>query len=210
MFKRLIVITGIILITASCTQQNVRQEAKQAPEPVTKPDISTDNYDFRKTKWGMTRQEVIKTENRRMLINRSDVISYRESFLNKIYGLHYRFQNEKLVAACYFLNETLNTNDEYETEYIILKEMLIEKYGFPIKSGLRQLKNGKDTDVKGTQFRPVEMVKLGRAEYRTEWETPETHIFLTMQNIDSELFLLISYISKTNKHSSIEEMINKL
>ena len=88
-------------------------------------------YDFRKTNWGMSKEQVRATEEREPHFEDNTILSYEVTISEKGFECAYLFLEDKLYGSrCLFLEEHTNKN-LYIDDYEELKEILTKKYGKP-------------------------------------------------------------------------------
>jgi len=152
-----------------------------------------DNYDFRKTRGGMTQAQVKASESNTLASNNvpskifDKVIAYEGGVAGYSTFYGYRFISNQLVEAGYvFLQKHSNKND-YIYDYKKIKKILTEKYGEPTEDDIIWKKSLYRDDPE----RYGMAVARGDLIYATEWLTPSTKIYLTLMgdnyNIDMKL-----------------------
>jgi hypothetical protein len=73
-----------------------------------------ENYDFRFTSWGMTQEEVIASEEKMDLVEKTDnMIKYKTQILGKNFELHYLFAEDKLIGSVYKLDDNYLTSNNF-------------------------------------------------------------------------------------------------
>ena len=92
-----------------------------------------EDYDFRKTRWGMSREEVKATETWELYEDSygetdEEVIRFRGSIADLECTLSYEFWFNQLISAYYIFR---NKSDLLNDEYILFQQILTKKYGFP-------------------------------------------------------------------------------
>jgi len=88
-------------------------------------------YDFRKTNWGMSKEQVRATEEWEPDLEEHTILSYKVTVSEKDFECAYLFLEDKLYGSRYlFLEEHANKN-LYIDDYEELKEVLTKKYGKP-------------------------------------------------------------------------------
>jgi len=108
-----------------------------------------DEVDFRKVRWGMTKIEVISSEDLKPESFAGPSITYRTLLLGKEMYLIYEFIDNKLIDAVYlFLAET-------ENDYTEIERIISKKYGEPISKR-----------------------NTGITDFYYKWDTPLTEILL--------------------------------
>ena len=90
-----------------------------------------ENYDFRKTRWGMSRDEVKPTEDTTFVAEDETFLSYDGHVANMDCYISYRFVNNILVSAMYRFTEEHSNKNDYLYDYFKLKRILKKKYGDP-------------------------------------------------------------------------------
>jgi len=152
-------------------------------------DIAFSNqYDFRKVNWGMSKEEVEKAEQgtEKLLTKEENWLAYKEKVGGLECNLWYEFFHNKLILAYYIFSKEYIDPDGYIYDYSHLRALLKGKYGEP-----------------NTSFSddPTEWEE-GNSGYWTLWfypdrESSETGIFLQIVN-DTEqgkIILQIRYNS---------------
>ncbi len=101
-------------------------------------------YDFRNTRWGMTKEEVKASESEKLLkemkFDEKEVVSYGFDEVIIYAGktasinvqIHYCFLNDHLIHAAYILAEQYEDKTLYITVFDRLRETLTEEYGSPV------------------------------------------------------------------------------
>ena len=88
-------------------------------------------YDFRKTNWGMSKEQVKATENKKPDFEDNTMLSYEVTISEKDFECAYLFLEDKLYGSGYlFFGEHTNKN-LYIDDYEELKEILTKEYGKP-------------------------------------------------------------------------------
>ena len=92
----------------------------------------SDEFDFRKTRWGMSKEEVKNTEVQKPLYDQHGILVYKTELLGKPFELVYTYKNNELIAAGYELQGDVSKHD-YVSVYKALVELVQKRYGPPIK-----------------------------------------------------------------------------
>jgi len=88
-------------------------------------------YDFRKTNWGMSKEQVKATEDKKPNFEDNTMLSYEVTISEKDFECTYLFLDDKLYGSGYlFFGEHTNKN-LYIDDYEELKEILTKEYGKP-------------------------------------------------------------------------------
>ena len=86
-------------------------------------------YDFRETTWGMSKEQVKATEDKKPGIEDDSSLAYKVTIKEKEFACSYSFLEDKLYAGGYiFIGEQTNEN-LYIEDYEDIKETLTKKYG---------------------------------------------------------------------------------
>lgn len=88
--------------------------------------------DFRQTRWGMTRQEVLKVETG---VLEEDILIFRTTYLDYAVALEYAFYKGQLIVATYIPLRHHQDVQVYYAEYLRIAEHLIKEHGQPHKQG---------------------------------------------------------------------------
>jgi len=178
-------------------------------------------YDFRKTNWGMSKEQVRATEDESLEmkdlekeIKKNDFlvehIVYKVRIGDKHYHCDYVFLEDKLYLAHYSPEKRYSDLNNYIRDYEEIKEILIKKYGKPDMKKLKALEDREEicwkTDLlKDDKSKWGIAVSKGELSYMLIWETPTTNIEISLEglvlpemNIE-EVFLRVSYKSKELK-----------
>jgi len=146
--------------------------------------------DFRNTEWGMSREQIQKTESGELLEDSNNKITYIETLVNYPVLLVYKFNENKLIWASYGLRQVNDTDDEYLEDFINFDAVITKKYG---KSKKLDKWTEKDSEYKDD---PALAVKKGDLVMWRSWESPTTIIKLIMYGYSSKFNLDTYYFSK--------------
>lgn len=162
--------------------------------------VTTNQYDFRQTNWGMSKEEVKATEDKKPFSEDATSLFYKEmEIIGRSFFCHYSFMQNKLYESSYSIGTTLgevhsNKND-YIDDYENLKELFTKKYGKPKREEViwkNDLFKNKKQDW-GTA------ISIGHLGYVATWETPTTEIGMVLAGNNYEIFLSVGYKSKELK-----------
>jgi len=162
------------------------------------PNISYgEQYHFRKTKWGMSIEEIIEAEkpkkNRNIkMIKKTDykLLSYKGYIAGFSSYILYTIREGKLTnTQCTILD--INEGRKYFEKYDILKEFLTENYGNPVQEIYKI-----DDEYKDDLEKIISILKKNPFAYYVTWETPETKIILRIKRLPTGVILSNQYISK--------------
>jgi len=172
-----------------------KQETKQ------KVPSKNAKYDFRKTNWGMSMEQVKATEDKKPDSEYDTSLVYYVKIVGDDYLCGYSFLQDKLYNTGYvFVGKHTNENlyiDDYEN----LKEILTEKYGKPKSDRTTWHNDLYKSDRSEWGF----AVSLGHLSYGAIWETPKTYITLVLNGDNYKINLLIAYNSV-----ELDEWVDKI
>jgi hypothetical protein len=168
-----------------------------------------EEYNFRKTVWGMTKESVKHTEKRKPVFDRENDLVYNDTLMSLNMGVFYHFVENKLVSSGYGVIEKHSNKNLYINDYKELKNVLLEKYGDP-----------SDRWFDGEKYKEILWlndlykdnpshwgfaISLGHLVYQSCWETDETEIVLKLNGDNYEIQLNLVYYSKKLKHLEEKE-----
>jgi len=162
------------------------------------PNISYgEQYHFRKTKWGMTIEEIMEEEKPKKnleykMIKKTDydTLLYKGYIAGFSSNILYTIREGKLTnVQCTILD--IKEGREYFEKFDIIKEFLTETYGKPIKEVYKI-----DDKYKDNLEEIISVLKKNFFAYYTTWETPETKIILSLHRLPTGVILNNQYISK--------------
>ena len=152
----------------------------------------SNEYDFRKTKWGMSKEEVKKTEELKPIIDLGGMLVYQTTLIEKPFDLLYRFEKNKLVIAGYEIQAEANKYD-YLSIHESLVKLLQKKYGEPTKNEFIW-KEGENSNYNSVQLNVA--VGSGKLSKLAEWETDTSKIIINCIGMRSQISLAIVYTPK--------------
>jgi len=162
----------------------------------------SEKYDFRKTNWGMSREQVKATEDSKLNIEDDNVLGYEGTVNGKDCVYVYHFLEDKLYYSGYGFTLGHTNLNLYLDDYEELKEWLTKKYSKPKTDtpGLWKVYTYKDDK---SQWGLA--ISLGYLSYEATWETSTTKINLSLSGHNNKISMLIFYYSK-----ELEEWANKI
>lgn len=177
----------------------------QQSKSETKPDIETQekkpqhslvdlikndsNYDFRKVRWGMTKKEVMNSEDARLLKNEDDRLDYAISLFGYDCNVSYSFINEKLSTADLKIRQPHVDPALYYEDYKSLKEYLAPLYG----NALSDKCEWKNEIYRGDESKWGFAVSLGFLSCRTLWHNERTQIALLISGGNHQITTNLEY-----------------
>lgn len=166
----------MIVITPTCIVAKVQSE-----------EASEDTFDFRNTNWGISRKEVIQSEEANPAMENKDSLAFTDIKLGeKDVTAFYAFDNDELIRGSYTIDETHINPLKYLDDYNELKELYIEKYGEPLSDD--QIWNDKTfSDDLGYSL------MFGYVSYMTMWTTETTSICFYLGGDTGDINFYIYY-----------------
>jgi hypothetical protein len=90
-----------------------------------------EDYDFRNTRWGMSKEDVLVSEPGEPVVQIDTQIGYFTEILDMNIYLAFIFDNERLVSALYALKDVRENLDDSLKDFEDFKHILTMKYGEP-------------------------------------------------------------------------------
>ena len=170
----------------------------------------SNEYDFRKTNWGMSMEEVAEAEDALELQYGESPLP-GESYEAKVGGLdcyiNYYYIGDKLTSTEYEFSYEATLEYLCINNYSHLKEKLVEKYGEPIR----------DEDIWIDDLYKDNPKNWGRAVTRNhllryaQWETPNTRITIILAGDEyGNIALKIKYRSQQIKEFEEEFRVKEV
>jgi|GEM_PF-1096233 len=174
--------------TGNSTKEDELQQPKENKE------VLVDDpgpFDFRRVRWGMSKDDVRKRE-RSVGEDVNEGLVYSERIIDKKASLIYLFDDNKLWRAGYTLSEKYSNNNNYVDDYNDIVSALKDKYGKPKTDKTfwsKDLYKGRHQD-RGTAY------SLGHVTSMATWERGNTEICATISGENYEISVLVFYSSK--------------
>ena len=150
-------------------------------------------FDFRKTRWGMSMEDVIAREGQPHQKNGDEGLAYAGNLLGHKVQTAFIFSDDKLVRAGYVLAEEQYSNkNSYVDAYDSIVSSLKEKYGKPASENTywsRDLYKN-DYSRRGMAY------SLGDVQTTTEWNQGSTEIAAQIYGNNYKISVRIIYSSK--------------
>ncbi len=141
--------------------------------------------DIRNLYWGMSIQQVMETEQVRLIPDGNTLFGMNISAFGMTGMMFFEFDQDELVLAGYLFIENHPDGDAYLDDYRAVVETLSERYGEPAETITEW--TGNEREDMGEAFLD------GALQLRTEWETQRSSIACGLLN-DRDLFgLLVGY-----------------
>lgn len=161
-------------------------------------------FDFRKTKWGYSKYQVLSSEKLKPMIDTNNIIGYETTIAGMKCLIGYIFANNKLTRSKYVFEEEHSNLNDYIVDYEMLKGFLNKKYGnYSNKDDAFWLNDLYKDDVQQRGF----AISLGQLFYQSNWPTQKTNIDLLLSGENYKISLVIEYVSKQFKN--LEEKLKE-
>ncbi len=164
-----------------------------------------DDFTFRKTRWGMSMDEVKASETLEVARQEADLLVYEAKVINKDVFILYRFVGNKLTRAKYFLNEKHMNNNDFIADYNDFKEILKKKYGEPKEDNMVW----KNNLYKGKYSGWGTAISMGHLVYFSTWETESSEIINSLSGDNFKIICLVEYGSKEFKELEMKAKESK-
>lgn len=172
-------IVAILLIVCLSLSYSAFAETLFEFAPNTSP-IEIEDPDFRNTKWGMTKNEVIAQESGLdIYLDEEHSLAYKDTLSNFPVLIIYSFdENDILKSSMYVIEEehSYAQYGMYIANYSTLKESLIKKYGKLKETDKRWINTALKSSGEDTAF------TIGALAYYGEWKTKTTKITIILHN----------------------------
>ncbi len=154
------------------------------------------DYDFRKTRWGMSQNEVLGSEEIVPVEKSDNLLRYSTEVLGRNVDLLFSFVDEKLIEASYRLTENYLVSDHFIRVYSEFQDALREKYGVPQEQSITWVNNlyKKDRSKRGLAL------SLGHVAYNSAWKTANTVITCSLREQNYNILCLVEYRSAEFDH----------
>ncbi len=153
------------------------------------------DFNFRKTKWGMSEKEVLASEKMKPASQDKNSIDYSTQVLNKNVLLSYSFIQDKLVQAYYLLRENHTDHNKYITDYEDFKKIIFEKYGNPAVDEYKWTNNL----FRGQSDKYGLALASGHVFGVAVWNTELTEISTYVGGDNFEILCSVRYLSLKHK-----------
>lgn len=194
-----VVTTETPAVTAGPTpEQSVSPQPSASPGPQSKPE---ENFDFRATRWGMTRDEVKESEPRGPKHETEDSLIFEGSYRDLITFITYQFKDGKLYRAGVLYPEKLASDSLYLENYENLKQDVIKAYGTPVVDGETLL----NTNAVIEPDKKAEAVCRGDLMLGTQWDVPGSVVILMIRGDGEKCLVSLIYASEAVMGSPSEK-----
>lgn len=160
---------------------------------------------FRKTTWGMSQDQVKKSEPSELVHEDEELLGYKATVLGNSVHIYYLFTKNKLVRARYFIAEAHTNRNDYISDYNTFKNAYTEKYGEPLDDNTLWKNSLYKKDHEQWGF----AVSIGHLVYHSKWliDDGETDLTLMAMGENYKITVISEYVSR--KLKGIEEAAKK-
>jgi hypothetical protein len=149
-------------------------------------------YDFRKTNWGMSKEQVKASEKGEIVVENENTVIFMVPDFDDNFQCGYDFLENKLYSSLYRFSGEHSNKNLYIDDYERLKGALTKKYGKPIADNIEW----KNNIYKDDRANWGMAISLGYLMYFSMWETPATWISLILSGDNYDIGFGILYQSK--------------
>jgi hypothetical protein len=155
---------------------NSRQEAEDEPPRTALVDVIKGDraFDVRKARWGMTREEVKKSETLQLLSDKKEMVEYKFMLLGIKSRIQYKFQDNRLASAEYVIEQDDVNPSRFYDDFKALKGFLRQLYNTPVSDEKIWTNDIYKAEEKNWGF----AISLGFLTCKTTWQNATTKIFL--------------------------------
>ena len=138
---------------------------------------SGNKYDFRKTTWGMTLEQVKKSEEIPVHDSSDKWLMYHTVLNQKDAEIEYIFTNGKLTQATYTINEGYYDPADTYDDFVMFEDVLTKKYGKA--TSVEKIGVGTES-IRKSLSEPVAM-SLGYLILKSTWNLKKSSILHVVQ-----------------------------
>lgn len=162
---------------------------------------------FRNTKWGFSKNDVIGTENAKPVADESRYLIYSTELDEMSGKIKYNFNEEgKLMSASYIFKIEDENYKKCIKDYDFFKKLLKEKYSSPETDGLLWINEPADK----SENKWASHLATGNIVFSAIWKTSKTFIELSLYNVNKQIYLTIDYTSTIYKENFSPGDIKKI
>lgn len=154
-----------------------------------------DDYNFRKTKWGMSIAQVKSSEPLDVVKEDETLLGYKTTVIGKDVFIFYFFIDNQLARARYVLAKSHTNKNDFITDYNDFKEILTKKYGKP-----KQDKSFWKNDLYKDNYSDWgTAISIGHLVYLSSWDTQDTEINNMLMGDNFNISCMVEYRSNDLK-----------
>lgn len=154
--------------------------------------IFAGGYDFRKTRWGMSMEQVKASESLKVAQTEKNMLAYRTNIIGKNVFIIYYFVHNKLFQARYALLDSHTNKNDFITDYNDFKKILTRKYGIPDQDRTIWRNDLYKNDPSNWGMAVI----VGNLVYISNWQTHDTEITCLLGGDNFKATCGVEYKSK--------------
>lgn len=178
-------ILGVYIIEKK-TKQNEKDDSLAFEKGF---NFGASSNNFRGTKWGMSREDVLNKESATLIKQSESRLLYHVVINNIICLIDYKFTNNQLIQAAYYISEKSTTEIKYIDLYDQVKQDLTKAYGEPSSN----IMNWKNDEFKNNIDKWETSIINGNLSLLTDWTTSGSTISLFLSGDGSSKSLLVNF-----------------
>lgn len=215
-----------LLVRSRRIHKKILEQLSVANQPVERPspllqeipsnskNATKEEFAFRKTNWGMSRDEVLRSEATAPFHETDEGLMFNGSIVKLEAWIIYVFAAGICIRSKYSIKEQHSHQNQYLTHYHTLRNLLIQKYGLPEGVSENELENGlgKDLIWRDDLFQDDydewgHAVSIGHLALKADWKTSNSEISLCLVGDNYEIDLCVEY--KSREFGYLEDQINQ-
>lgn len=206
-YIKLLTLIIFTLFIYACSNESTSNQAQtaQTNETGTQEIEIEEKYDFRKTKWGMSIEEVKESEDTEPIEQSKNTLDYSTLIYGREAQIGYTFNNDELIRAGLFFIPDPDTIHGDIDNYLTIKDELTKVNGKPVLDTVKQKDPSKKIDPENNR----EAVCNGDILYAAQWDLPATDIQLLLRGENSNCMLTILYVSEEGLRKLLQERANQ-
>ena len=150
-------------------------------------------FDFRRTRWGMTKVQVGAAETSGPLEERDNSLAYKGTAVGRKVRISYYFVGDRLDRAEYDFLAKYSDEDSYIRDYQTIKKDVTYKYGSPSSDKVLS----RPSRFKDDALEAALAISTGRIMYFSLWKTKRTTISLMLAGLNSKIVHSLTYRDRT-------------
>lgn len=156
----------------------------------TRSENISEEFDFRKTYWGMSKENVKATETGE-IIRDNDILAYEGIIGGLKAYIIYIFVDNKLVRSKYVFIEKHSNRNDYIHDYNNLKNILTKKYKQSNEDKVYWKNDLYEDDYENWGL----AISIGHLTQFSNWKTDKTEIWLSLTGDNYSIDLAVEYSS---------------
>ncbi len=191
MIKYLLLVL-LTLLTYSCSNNPLNQSDQTEETGASTAQRSGDGYDFRAVKWGMSKEEVMQSEEGEPIFKSDTRINYTAQTMGLESRIGYTFNSDdELIRGNVFVLWAPEDKNKYIENYKKIQKEFKKKYGKTSIDTVQHKDPSQNIDPES-----AEAVCNGQLLYATQWDLPESSVQLLLRGQNSECVITMTFVSK--------------